>query len=520
MLQPIRNSRVSQAQKAVGVSLPAPTGGWDAVSPLADMKPDKAIVLDNFVPRPGYVEVRRGFISQATGLGTGVVDSLMAYHGLTSGTSKLFGAANSRIYDCTSVATATAVQTSLSNNRWQYTNFTTAGGKFLVCCNGADTVRNFDGSSWTEPTITGVTSSNLINVNAHAGKLWFVEKDTTKAWYLPTGSIAGAATALQLGENFTRGGYLVAMGTMTRDGGSGGDDLACFISSQGQVAVYGGTDPSDAQLWNLQGVYDLAPPIGYRCFKKVGADLALINIDGLIPVSAALGLDQNAQKRVALSANINNAINSVARSYKSNFGWQLCPYPKGTFAVLNIPLSEGSLQHQYIMNTLTGAWARFTGQNANCWEVFNDNLYFGGNAGTVYKADTGGYDNGSAIDATGQGAYNYMNTRGVVKLFLMLQPLLTIASESRPAVGISTDFKDNASLGTPSAATVAGALYDSAVYDSAFYPAENQAVTDWTTVAGTGHCASVHFRASKNTSTDADIQINGFNAIYQRGGPM
>ena len=520
LMQPIRNSRVSRAQVSKGAAIPSPTGGWNAVSPLSDMKPDQAIQLDNFVARPGYVEVRRGYITQATGCGTGVVDSLMPYHGVTTNGNKLFAAANSSIYDCSSVATATAVQTTLTNNRWQYANFTTAGGKYLVCCNGADSVRNFDGSTWTTPTISGVTSSSLINVNAHAGRLWFIEKDTTKAWYLATGSISGSATAIQLGENFTKGGFLVAMGTMTRDGGSGGDDLACFISSQGQVAVYGGTDPSDSQLWNLQGVYDLAPPIGYRCFQKIGADLALINIDGLIPVSAALGLDQNAQKRVALSANINNAINDVARSYKSNFGWQLCPYPKGTIAIMNIPLSAGVLQHQYVMNTLTGAWSRFKGMNANCWAVWNDNLYFGGNAGTVYKADTGGVDGSTAIDAEGQTAYNYFNSRGAVKAFRMLQPLLTTGAAVRPAVGISTDFGDDVTLGTPSAITVNASLYDTALYDTATYAADTLSVADWTSVSGIGRCASVHFRVAKNTSSESTVQLNGFNVIFETGGPM
>lgn len=520
LLQPLRNSRVTRAQKAYTVAIPPPTGGWDAVSPLAEMKPDRAIVLDNWIPRPGYCEVRRGFTAHATGMGTGVVDSLMAYHALTSAGNKLFSAANNKIYESTSAGAASAAQTSLTNNRWQHVNFTTAGGKYLVTANGADSVRNFDGTNWSTPTISGVTSSNLINVNAHAGRLWFVEKDTTKAWYLATGAISGTATSIQLGENFTKGGFLVAMGTMTRDGGSGGDDLACFISSQGQVAVYAGTDPSDSQLWNLQGVYDLAPPIGYRCFRKIGADLALINIDGLIPVSAALGLDQNAQKRVALSANINDAINNAARNYKANFGWQLCAYPKGTIAILNIPVTEGSLQYQYVMNTLTGAWCRFTGINANCWEVFNDSIYFGGNAGKSFKFDTGGYDNAVAIDAVGKTAYNYMNKKGIDKLFLMLQPLLTVDSSQRPALGVSTDFKDNAELGTPSAVTIASAVYDSALYDTAVYAIENRAVTDWTAVSGVGHCAAVHFRSTKNTASESTIQLNGFNLLYQPGGPM
>lgn len=522
MLQrPLRNTRISRALKSNSGAIPAPTGGWDAVSPVANMKPDRAIVLDNWVPRPDSVEVRAGFTEHATGLGSGVVDSLMPYHGVTTATNKLFAAANSTVYDATSAATATAVITSLSNNRWQHVNFTAAGGtKYLVIVNGADSARAYDGSSWSTPSISGGTSSTFINVTAHKDRLWFIEKDTTKAWYLGSGAISGTATSVQLGPALTKGGFLVAAATMTRDGGSGSDDFLCFISSQGQVAVYSGTDPADSQLWNQVGVFDLGAPIGYRCFTKVGADLALVNIDGVLPVSAALGLDISAQKQVAMSVNINDAITVAARRNKTKYGWQLIPYPKGTLAILNVPLTEGSQQHQYVMNTLTKAWCRFTGIGANCWAVFNDDIYFGGNAGKVFLFDNGGTDNGAPIDAVGQTAYNYMGSKGSLKSFLAMQPLLTTGQSSRPGLGLSTDFKDNASIGTPSAATTGQSVYDSAVYDTSTYSIESQAVTDWTSTSGIGRCASVHFRASKDSELDVDLMMNGFNVIYQTGGLM
>src|SRR5262249_39569 len=150
--------------------------------------------------------------------------------------------------------------------------------------------------------------------------------------------------------------------------------------------IYQGTDPSDADLWSLVGVFDLGAPLGRRCFFKVAGDLALVNIDGVLPISRALGTDRGAAAAIAITNNINNAMNDVARQYKGNFGWQLQGYPRGAYVLLNVPISEGSIQYQFVMNTLTGAWCRFTGQNANCWEVWKDNLYYGTNDGVVRKA--------------------------------------------------------------------------------------------------------------------------------------
>lgn len=530
-----RRRRVSE-----GSSVPAPVGGWDAISPLAAMKPDRAIVLDNWFPQPGYIEVRRGHAVQSSGVGSGVVDTLMKYQGLTSSSSKLFAIGGGSIYDATSrgAGTVTSV-TGLSSNRWQSVNYTTSSGTArLWACSGTDSPKMYDGSSWSTPSITGITSSDIVNVNVHKNRLWFCLVDSMKAAYLNTDSIQGTATPFNLGSVMGRGGFLVAMGTWTHDAGSGPDDYAVFMSNRGQAAVYQGTDPSSSNTWSLVGVYDMSTPIGFRCLTKVAGDLAVITIDGVLPFSIARSVDRGADAAVALTANINTSVNAAARSYKGNFGWELTAYPKGMCAILNVPVQEGQTQHQYVMNTLTGGWCRFTGQNANCWIDFNDSLYFGGNNGFVYQADTGSVDLDVPIDATGQTAYQYFKSPGTLKQYNAIQPLITTDSSSRPALGVSTDFRDNATLGTPVSAAITSALYDTAIYDTDTYPVESRNISDWTSIGGIGQNASIHFRArigtesglslwgisdwgedswSTTLSGEVVMKLNGFNIIYERG---
>ena len=523
--------------------VPPPVGGWDAISSIQDMPPDRAVVLDNWFPGTADVRVRGGNQIHAGGMGDSVVETLMPYNGATSGASKLFGAANNCIYDVTAAGQAVSSVTSLANNRWQFANFTTPGGHFLWICNGADAPQHYNGSAWATPSLsmTDFSSTDIINVNAHKNRLWFVFKDSTTAGYLPVNSIAGTVSNFPLGSLFTKGGFLVAMGTWTKDGGSGEDDFAVYLSSEGQIAVYQGTDPSAPETWSLVGTFDVGPPIGYRCLTKVASDVAFINIDGVLPISKALIQDRGAVAKIAISANINNAMNTAARSYKNNFGWQLQPYPRGTYVLLNVPIQEGQLQHQYVMNTITGAWCRFTNQNANCWAVFRDELYFGSNVGTVNVADTTGLDLSTPVDAIGQTAYNYYKPYGGLKQWTMLQPLLTTDSDARPAIGISTDFKDNAVVGTPSSAQTLSATYDDAIWDTDVYAIEGRSVTDWATVSGIGQCASIHFRSRTGRETglgiwgvdkwgqgywsypisgDVVMRLNGFNALYKHGGVL
>lgn len=510
---------VARRQTADGASIPAPVGGWDAVSSLADMDEDRAIVLDNWFPKPDSVEVRRGYKNHATGMGSTVVETLLVYHGINAAANKMFAALGGDFYDVTAEATATATSsvTGMANNRWQWVNFTTSGGKFLWACNGADTPKHYNGSAWATPSISGVTSTDIVHVNAHQNRLWFVIKDSTTAAYLATGAIQGTATPFELGGQTIRGGYLVAMGTWTRDGGAGMDDIAVFMFSTGDCVIYQGTDPASSATWVKVGTFQLAPPIGRRCFNSIAGDLVITSIEGVLPISKALQVDQSALATVAFTKNINNAFNTAARSYKANFGWEVVPYARGTMALINVPVSEGSLQHQYVFNTLTGAPCRFTGWNVNTMVVFNDNLYGATNDGKVIRLDFGGRDGTTEISAIGQSAYNYFKSKGILKNFGHVRALVTTDSDLRPSLGISTDFRDNAVLGTPVTGTITSALYDIAIYDTDVYAIEGRNVGDWQAALGEGHCASIHFRASTNAVGEVSTKINGFDVTYTKG---
>lgn len=538
MLAPLRDN---PSRRAVvrSATIAAPVEGWDASSPLAAMKPLRAIELRNWFPQPGYVEVRRGFQQHAVDLGTTStpVETLMAWNGPAS--SKMFGAAGGVIYDTTVAGVATSSVTSLSEDRWQWCNMTTSAGAFLVIANGTDDVRNYNGTVWSTPSITGVSSSDLIYPCVHKKRLWFVQEGTTDAWYLGTEAISGAATKFSLGANFDLGGHLVAMGTWTLDGGSGPDDCAVFVSSKGQVAVYQGTDPSSASTWALIGVFNQAAPIGRRCLVKYGESPLLVTNAGVLQLSMSLKSEKANLTATALTARIMNAVNIAARSYSSLFGWELCVYPKGTRLILNIPTAENSTAKQYVMNTLTGAWCEFDNHDANCLLVYGDELYFGGNDGRVYKADTSSADVATAITAVGQTAYQALFSAGNIKRLSMVQPLVTSTGDARPSVGVSVDFRETSTLSTPSAAVAESSLWDDAVWDTDVWGGAGAFVSDWTSTPALGRFSSVKFQASIGSTaevslwgtslwgqdgwgssniSDEPMQINGFVVLAEVGG--
>src|SRR6266436_532284 len=85
-------------------AIPAPTEGWDAISPLADMSPNRAVFMENWVPRPGYIENRRGYINWVTSTLGSPIETLMVYEQPSS--VKMFAAvASGSILDVTASAT-------------------------------------------------------------------------------------------------------------------------------------------------------------------------------------------------------------------------------------------------------------------------------------------------------------------------------------------------------------------------------------------------------------------------------
>lgn len=503
---------INRQIKAVGASVSSPVGGWNARDSLSDMKPDEAVTLDNWYPSTSDVTLRRGYESYATGL-TGAVETLMVY--ASGSTQKMFACANSAIYDVSDDgAVGSADVSGLTNNRWQYVNFGTAGGNFIICVNGADAPRNYNGTAWaTTPAITGVTPANLIHVNVFKQRLFFIEKNTLSAWYLGVASIGGSASELDFSSICKLGGELIAMGTWTIDGGTGIDDYAVWITSKGEVIIYQGTDPSDATKWALVGVFNIGAPVGRRCMFKVGSDLIIITQDGFSPLSSVIAGARTNQKS-QLSDKISGAVNSAVRSYGSHFGWQAILYPKSTMAVFNVPVVEGSTSHQYIMNTTTKAWCRFTGMNANCWEVYNDNLYFGGTS-KVYKADTGVSDDGGNITGDAKTAFNYFGRRGQLKRFTMVRPIFTTTGNITTALNVNVDFEDRAPTSTPTFSPAGGAEWDIAEWDVAEWDIEGRILKEWQSVEGLGYCASIRMRVATN---DFMISWNSVDYLFEPGG--
>ena len=483
-------------------SLPSPTGGWNARDSYGDMDPRDAVILTNWFPATSDCLLRYGYTRHLTGV-TGQCESLMVY---SSGSSTSLFVANAAggIFPATTAGTvtATASVTGMTNGRFQYINITTSAASYLAAVNGADKARYYTGSTWAADgdgapyNVTVFDTANSANINMHKSRIWHIEINSLSAWYLPTGALGGAATEFDLSAVAQLGGSLMAMGTWTIDAGYGVDDLAVFLTSEGEVLVYRGTDPASAATWALVGIWRIGAPVGRRCMLKYRGDLLLITQDGVVPLSGALQSSRTNPK-VSLTDKIQSAMTEAVSAYGANFGWELIDFPKLNQLYLNVPITAGSGQQQYVMNTVTGSWCNFTGWDANCWALFNDNLYFGTN-GFVARAWNGNRDNTAAIEANGLQAFNYLKQPGKTKRGTMIRPVFLSNGTPNTYANLAADFNLTDTT-TPITSTVQNfSAWDSALWDSGVWGGGLTPIQTWQSANVIGKALAPRIKVSSN----------------------
>jgi hypothetical protein len=392
----------------------------------------------------------------------------------------------------------------------------TGASAFTYTSTGTSTATSVTGT-YTTIGITGVNSNTFINVNLFKNRLYFTQKDTLACWYLDVDAISGPASPLYFGGIARNSGYLQAMGTWTLDAGQGADDYAVFVTSMGEVIVYNGTDPDNADTWQLKGVWQLGQTFARRCFFKYAGDLLLLTQDGLVPLASALQ-SSRLDPRVNLTDKIYYAVSQAATLYYDLFGWQINYFASENMIILSIPTSTG--MEQFVMHTITKAWGRFTGIQGYCWEVSGDaDMHFGGDGyvGIFYESYS---DNGTNITATAQQAYSYFESPGQLKRFMMVRPILqSTGGVPNVVCGLSVDFDTQSQLGQVqfNPTTLSDGIWDASRWDNANWSGGLITTKIWQGVTGLGFAGSINLNVA---SRGIELHWASTDYVMERGGVL
>lgn len=537
-------------------SFAAPIGGWiknqDLSKPGARM-PDGSVVsgafmLENYFPTATGARVRRGSDPFAQiGDGTADVVSMLAY--ANGNNNKLFAASSSALYDITSPAAAmnvlladdlgnilvddlgdqliglssvgAPIVSGLTGGAWIGEQFATPGGVFLRCVNGTDTPLVYDGTSFaTTPAITGtgLTASNLSYVWVHQRRMFFVEKNTLNAWYLPADSIGGTAVQLPLGGVFTRGGSLLFGSAWSLETGAGLSEQCAFFSTEGEVAIYQGTDPSTASTWSKVGVYRIGKPRGAKSHIRAGGDIVVATDIGFVPLSQAVQRDYSAISASAVSFKIETAWNDAVAE-RSASSWACEIWPTKQMVLVAPPTPAGEQSQIFASNARTGAWGLFTGWNATCLQLFGDRMFFGSQNGLIVECEVTGFDQGLPYTASWVPLFDYLKASASLKTSLLMRGVLKAPTEIMPQLSLQADYTLSLPPAPDASPISASNVWGTALWGTSVWAQEAvlSVFQPWQSVVGSGYAIAPGWQITSGNIVPPDHELVRIDVTYDMG---
>jgi hypothetical protein len=315
-------------------------------------------------------------------------------------------AGNARWLNNTAYAVGSSVYDPDLGTHWRclVAHTSPASGNFAAY-RGANPTHWIDKASDDGQFITGPPGSpvehglSLTQVWKYRRRLFFIQGRSMDAWHLDIDAVGGLLKQIPLSGAFTKGGYLLFGCAWSVSAGDGIDDKCIFVTSEGEIAVFTGTNPTDAANWKQQGRYQISRPMGKNAWLNIGGDVLIITVDGIVPISQALVKDITALEFSALTRSIHPLWSEEVLD-KNDLPWSMCKWDE--FGGLFVTTPGGSVGDWrcFVANTVTGAWCRFTGWDALQFCSLSGNMFFGTQDGRIVQADVLGKDYSSTRPPT------------------------------------------------------------------------------------------------------------------------
>lgn len=517
-------NRPRQQQQIQSQPYPAPTGGINAISGLAEPMLQDAIYAFNMVPSQYGMKVRDGYVEWCTNVGTGGVRTIIPYKSTIVGEDKLFVAAEDGVYDCsvsdTSPTQVLAFGTADATSGYgQYVNFITlANTKFILYCDETNGYKLYTQATNTWSTVAQGSAAGQINGANPAhfafcmiwkSRVWFVEKDTGDAWYLPVGQVTGTVTRFNFSNKFKQGGFLVGLFNWTVDGGEGVDDYLVAISSAGDVVVYKGTDPASADTFDQRGVYFIGPtPAGRRVAGSFGGELYLLSSYGLIPISKLMSGQVIIDTSIYVSRKITPLINTEMAAKRLDIGWEIRLLPTQNLLMISSPKGINESYIQFVQSLDTRGWAIYRNFPYDTGDSWNGNFYVGTSdnrvlihTGTLDNVTLADPDEGDPIEFSILTWYQDLGFPAQNKVGQLIRPTFVADRNPSYAVIARYDYDLQEAIAVPVVPVLMGSVWDVGVWDSAVWGVGLQSFNGLSGGVGMGRSIAIALRGTCEART-------------------
>jgi len=530
------------AQRLETTTIPAPTRGIILSENEAFMQPGAAMVCDNWKPTLRGLALRGGCIRWGdTGLGSPMIS---AFRYADGNNQRIYFGDATQLYDMTSGGSGTVIQAGQHSGNYSASQLSNQGGNFLIALNDAgDPPLRFDGASWEHLTpgyvppagkpspITGPAGSTVVNggnltyVCKYRNRLFFIEGSSMNAWYLPLNAVGGALALIPLSGAATKGGKLLFCASWSIDAGDGIDDKLVFATDLGELLIFTGSDPSDANNWRQEGRYTISPPMGMNAHLPIGGDLLIATTSGIIPISAAITKDSEQLELAAVTLTIKPMWRDEAIA-KRSWAWSMENWEVYGGVFVTWPGGTPGNRYCAVANAATGAWCRYVGWDATCFVKLRDDMFFGTQDGYVMQADRTGYDDGVPYVATLVGGWEMFQSPAQTITWDQARASFTVGTQQnfQPLLSACTDYVVNLPAAPPAPPDPGPLdLWDQGLWDVAKWDAPMPARpvvrnTMWVSIGMTGFSHAPVVMATVAQAAKPDVELIAISATFHRDG--
>lgn len=508
MLEPLQRSSAPKRRVSVVKNFAAPINGWAVENDFMAAAPNTARILRNIVPRQNSAYVRYGStlkhnLSQSTRslyeFDNGAVQQLIAGAG-----GDLF------LVDVEPPSSETSIGTGFESDVWSAVMMSNAADvASLVMVNGEDGIQVWNGTVLTK-AVTVPAIDKLETVTTFKNRLWFTEKETASLWYgQPLSNNPTTLTEFPIGPLLRLGGKIVAISSLSMDGGAGPDDYLVAVSSNGEIVVFSGIDP--ATDMTLVGLFKGARPLSNRCLKKSGSDLVYYGSSGPQRMSELFAAVEGLE---GTPIAIRTAFEEAMYDKVPELGWELIAYQRRSWMLFNVVDNFPTVFRQFVLNLETNAWFEITGWNAVCFCVFKGDLYFATHNGKILKADFGFNDDGKPIEFDYMQSWVQFETSAVKKFN---QAQITIKSNSVPkiAVDMMVNYREELPKSQPGfAPEVKVSPWDVSPWDTSEWSGSDIFYINTFGLSNLGYVGALRYRGKVDNSTH---ELYGFRILFEEG---
>lgn len=524
--------RAAAAQVAQSAVIPAPTGGLNYRDPISAMSPQDALVLSNMIPRQQGVELRKGWQAYANAVTVAgvaqTVDSLFGYTAPNSANNKVFMAANGNIYDVTAggAPVLAVAATGSTNDDWWTTQFSTAAGTYLLAVSPGAGYWTYDTTGgWVNRTaLTVGLSTSVRTVAVWKQRIWFTVEGDSRVYYMRNvNDIQGHADPFPMGSVLRNGGYVSALFNWTIDAGFSVDDFLVAVGTEGDVAVWEGTDPSSTTTFQIKGVWYVGPvPKFGMYFTPFGGDVMIVSELGLVPMSRLItGQYSQDVQAGGPASKIQSVFAPLVRKLLGQRYFNVFVVPSSEVLVVKLPNDAGTFR-QFAMNVTTGAWCEFVGMPMRCGTVIGGQLYFGTDDGLTCKGLFGDRDGVDTVGAGGnyvegdvQTSFSHFGTPAQNKKFSMVRPIFIALSAPAVKLAINTQFQLSSVGGSPFYTADNSGVWNAAAWNVATWSGQNT-YQAWAGTAGLGYYSSLRMKVRGLPQT----VFTSSHVLFETGGVM